>query len=76
MGRQLSLATRRELIEAVRGRYREAGRDEKRRILDEFVKVSGYHRKHAIRLLTAKVSGEEKETVAGGRRYGERYYRL
>jgi hypothetical protein len=38
-------------MEAVRGRYWKAGRVEKDRILDEFVLVTGYHRKAAIRLL-------------------------
>jgi hypothetical protein len=50
-GRQLSLATRRELIQAIAERYRTAGRAEKKQILDEFVQVTGYHRKHAIRTL-------------------------
>ena len=45
------MATRRELIEAVAARYRGANRDEKKGILDEFVKVTGFHRKHAIRVL-------------------------
>jgi hypothetical protein len=36
--RQLSVATRRELIEAVVARYRAAGRKEKKEILNEFVK--------------------------------------
>jgi len=45
------VATRRELIEAVAARYRAANRDEKKGILDEFVKVTGFHRKHAIRVL-------------------------
>jgi hypothetical protein len=45
------LATKRELIEAIAGRYREAGRVEKKTILDEFVQVTGFHRKHAIRAL-------------------------
>ena len=36
------------------GRYRAAGRDEKQRILDEFTQVTGFHRKHAIRVLTQK----------------------
>jgi hypothetical protein len=48
--RQLSVATR-ELIEAVAARYRAAGRNQKKEILDEFVKVTGFHRKHAIRAL-------------------------
>ena len=45
------MTTRRELIEAVGARYRGAGRDQKKEILDEFVKVTGFHRKHAIRVL-------------------------
>ena len=48
---QLSVETRRELIEAVAARYRARGRKEKKAILDEFVKVTGFHRKHAIRAL-------------------------
>jgi hypothetical protein len=50
-GRQLSLATRRELIRAIAERYHAAGRSQKKEILDEFIKVTGYHRKHAIRAL-------------------------
>ena len=45
------MATRRELIEAVATRYRAAARESKKEILDEFVKVTGFHRKHAIRVL-------------------------
>ena len=41
-----------EYLGAVQGRYWKAGRKEKGRILDEFVQVTGYHRKAAIRLLT------------------------
>ncbi len=48
---QLSVTTRRELIEAVAARYRAADRKQKREILNEFVKVTGFHRKHAIRVL-------------------------
>jgi hypothetical protein len=48
------LATKRELIEAIGGRYQEAGRIEKKTILDEFIQVAGFHRKHAIRALRIK----------------------
>ena len=51
MRRPLSLATRKELIEAVRQRYQEAALATKTDILDEFVELTGYHRKHAVRLL-------------------------
>jgi len=40
-----------EYTERIRERYRRAGKEYKQRILDEFCKVCGYHRKHAIRLL-------------------------
>ncbi len=41
----------REYIEAVRERYLRATKRDKGLILDEFIKVTGYHRKAAIRLL-------------------------
>jgi hypothetical protein len=50
IGRQLSLATRRELIQAFAGRYHSAVRSEKKTILDEFTKVTGFHRKHRMAL--------------------------
>ncbi len=40
-----------EYAAAIRGRYGLANREEKGRILDEFVKITGYHRKAAIRML-------------------------
>jgi hypothetical protein len=48
---KISLVARREVVAAMAGRYSTSGRDEKRRILDEFVALTGYHRKHAIRIL-------------------------
>lgn len=49
--RKVSMATRTELIEAIGGRYRSADRHYKGRVLDEFVLLTGFHRKHAMRLL-------------------------
>lgn len=49
--RRISMGTRDELLEAVAARYRAATRAEKGRILAEFTEISGYHRKHAERLL-------------------------
>ena len=49
--RRLSMGTRDELVAAVGVRYRGASREEKGRILEEFVAVSGYCRKHSARLL-------------------------
>jgi hypothetical protein len=47
----MSLHSRRELLAAVRPRYRKASRKDKRTILDEFLADTGYHRKYAIGLL-------------------------
>src|SRR4051812_16481355 len=60
MRRRLSLATRKELIEAVKNRYQEATVASKTDILDEFVELTGYHRKHAVRLLGPR-AGQERE---------------
>lgn len=49
--RRISMGTRDELLKAVAERYRGASRAEKGRILTEFAEISGYHRKHAERLL-------------------------
>jgi hypothetical protein len=51
MAQTVNAAARQDLLEAIRERYHSGGKNEKRRILDEFVAVTGYHRKHAIRLL-------------------------
>src|SRR3954451_489883 len=59
MRRRLSMEARRELIEAVGERYRKAERTEKKQILDEFVELAGFPRKHAIR-------GLRSEPRAGG----------
>lgn len=45
------MTTRQELTVSVAERYRAADRKGKKAILDEFAKVTGYHRKHAIRVL-------------------------
>ena len=48
------MEARRELIEAVGERYRKSGGTEKKKILDEFVELAGFHRKHAIRVLRSE----------------------
>jgi hypothetical protein len=53
----VSARAKREYVQAIFQRYRHAGRAEKRRILDEFCQVAGYHRKHAIRLLNGPAPG-------------------
>jgi len=53
----VSAQSKREYVQAIYPRYRRAARPEKRQILDEFCKVTGYHRKHAIRVLTGPAPG-------------------
>ena len=62
------MATRDELVVAVRGRYANSGRGEKTRILDEFVAVTGFHRKHAMRVLRGE------QTTRGAPRPARRLY--
>jgi hypothetical protein len=64
------LATKRELIEAIAGRYHAAARIEKKQILDEFIKVTGFHRKHGIRALR-RHTRNSTAPVARGRIYDE-----
>jgi hypothetical protein len=60
IGRQLSLATRRELIAAIAARYESGTRIEKKKILDEFIEVTGFHRKHAIRVLRKAATPKDR----------------
>ncbi len=53
MAAKIDLKARRELVRAVAERYRHASKRDKRRILDQFVAITGYHRKHSIRLLNS-----------------------
>lgn len=41
-------------LKQLRARYRKASKTEKGRILDEFVKTTGYHRKHATAVLNGR----------------------
>jgi hypothetical protein len=45
------MATRNDLVRAVSERYASSSRAEKTAILNEFTAVTGFHRKHAVRLL-------------------------
>ncbi len=53
----VSAQSKREYVQAIYQRYRRATRPEKHRILDEFCKVTRYHRKHAIRVLNGPAPG-------------------
>lgn len=71
MGRQMSMAPRKELVRILGDRYRQAGRKEKSNILDELVKVTGYHRKHATRLLNQGCQVRPDATRKGNRIYDD-----
>jgi len=60
----------REYTEAVRGRYLRGGRREKGKILDEFIRVTGYHRKAAIRRLRQGSQPQPGRRRGRPRRYG------
>ena len=68
--RRVSIATRDELIAALADRYSE-GRLERGRILDEFVALTGYHRKHATRVLRLGRTDARHAARPGRRLYGE-----
>jgi hypothetical protein len=66
MGTRISRASRRELVAATADRYQASARLEKCRILDEFVAITGYHRKHAVRILNGGVVAVEARARGGG----------
>ena len=47
----MSQRSKREMIEAIRPRYQKANKARKTQILDELIATTGFHRKHAIRIL-------------------------
>ena len=58
-----------ELLATIRDRYRASSKREKSWILDEFIAVTGHHRKHGIRLLgQSGDDGEQRPVVKKGRR--------
>jgi hypothetical protein len=56
----MSLKSKRELLEVVRPRYLKAKKVEKQTMLDEFTSATGYHRKHAIRVLQNQVQVQNR----------------
>ena len=51
VGGGISKMAKRELLTSIQDRYQVASKKHKGRILDEFISVTGDHRKHGIRLL-------------------------
>ncbi len=64
MGNRVPVGTRQALVAALRERYQAGARREKARILEEFVEISRYHRKSAIRILNGTAEVPEQVRLA------------
>ena len=70
------MATRDELVEALSRRYGTSGRDEKTRIVNEFAAETGFHRKHAMRLLRGGATTRPAAASRPGSIDGRLYFGL
>ena len=68
MEKRINSNTRRELIRVLGKRYRQSVKSEKGKILDEFIKITNYHRKHAIRLLNQQLPHSQTITERHSRK--------
>ena len=64
----LQMSEKKSVTREIKGEYRRAGRKDKTIMLDQFIKLTGHNRKHAIRLLSKKadiqaVATEDGETA-------------
>ena len=66
----VSAHSKREYVQAIYPRYRQAKRRDKGRILDEFCQVTGYHRKHAVRVLNGPAPGAARPARRRAVQYG------
>lgn len=67
----VSLQTRRELLQAMIPRYREASTVKKKsKLLDAFTATTGYNRKYAMWLLNHAQLGQSKPQRSCSRKYG------
>ncbi|MEP7247192.1 MAG: transposase family protein, partial [Gammaproteobacteria bacterium] len=71
MSTKMTHSARAELTNAVRRRYSAATGIEKRKILDEFIAVTGYHEKSAIRALNAEPVIKRRQTRVRASLYDE-----
>jgi hypothetical protein len=69
--RRISMAARDELVAAIAGRYSQADRRERGLILDEFTAITGFHRKHAMRLLRGGQPNRRSGSRPGRRVYND-----
>jgi len=71
MGTKVTHSARAELTNAVRRRYSAATGAEKRKILDEFIAVTGYQEKSAIQALNAEPSVKKRQACVRPSLYDE-----
>jgi len=71
MHNRIGKSAKKELIEILRKRYQVSSKEEKTRILDEFTELTGFHRKHAVRLLGSHPLNHEPKQGHGRRIYDE-----
>jgi len=74
MDKKISAQTKEELVRVLTRRYSKSVKKVKTQILDEFVAVSGYHRKHAIRLLSCRSDNGGKRGNPCEVRHSRRIY--
>lgn len=61
----MTMNERRKYIDKMWGRYREASKGEKAKLLDEIEVVNGMHLKSIIRILKGRLSRKKRERVYG-----------
>jgi hypothetical protein len=71
MNKRMTSAARAELADAIRTRYVAAPAKEKRKILEEFIAVTGYHEKSAIRVLNSAAPAKRRQTRQRASLYDE-----
>lgn len=71
MNKRMTSAARAELAEAIRARYNSATAKEKRKILEEFIAVTGYHAKSAIRVLNTAGPSKRRQSRQRASLYDE-----
>jgi hypothetical protein len=72
MDSKMTHAARAELASRVRRRYQSATIKQKGKILDEFIAVTGYHPKAAIRVLNTEPLPKRRQTRSRPSLYDER----
>ncbi len=65
----MSQGSKRELVETIRPRYLKAPRTEKSSIIDEYIAITGNHRKYAIRLLRRGYPARKKKKSGRKKKY-------